>query len=69
MTGRQSFSGLQEADLNALAQVGKLVLILDGRNELDAPSRKRAAAEIKALQREFTGLSIVVTTRRQALDV
>src|SRR5260370_14668334 len=44
-------------------------LILGGWNELDSGSRKRATAEVKALQREFTGLSIVVSTRRQALNV
>lgn len=69
VTKRRSFANITEQDLNLLAQAGRLVLILDGWNELDAPSRKRATAEIKALQREFTGLRIIVSTRKQALDL
>jgi hypothetical protein len=66
---RHSFAAMTEQDLSLLAQASRLVLILDGWNELDAASRKRATAEVKVLQREFTGLSIIVSTRRQALDV
>jgi hypothetical protein len=43
--------------------------LLDGWNELDASSRKRATSEIRLLQREFPDLGIVVSTRRQALDL
>jgi hypothetical protein len=42
---------------------------MDGWNELDAASRQRARGEIKRLQREFPSLGIVISTRRQALDV
>ena len=69
VTKRHSFGAVTIQDLNLLAQGGRLVLVLDGWNELDAASRKRASAEVKALQREFTGLSIIVSTRRQALNV
>jgi hypothetical protein len=40
-----------------------------GSRRLDAASRKRAGGEIRSLQREFPGLGIVVSIRRQALDV
>lgn len=66
---RHSFANITEQDLSLLAEAGRLVLILDGWNELDAVSRKRAAAEVRSLQREFVSLGIVVSTRRQALDV
>jgi hypothetical protein len=66
---RHPFASITEQNLRLLAHAGRLVLILDGWNELDAASRKRASAEVRGLQREFTDLSIVVSTRRQALDV
>jgi hypothetical protein len=66
---RRAFTGVQEDHLALLAHHGRLVLILDGWNELDAASRKRATGEIRLLQREFPDLGIVVSTRRQALHV
>ena len=66
---RQAFVGAREEHLQLLAHHGRLVLVLDGWNELDAASRKRARSEIRSLQREFPGLGIIVSTRRQALDV
>ena len=66
---RHAFVGTREEHLKLLAHHGRLVLVLDGWNELDAASRKRAGGEIRSLQREFPGLGIVVSTRRQALDV
>lgn len=67
--GRNTFIGVKQEHLTLLAHSGRMVLIMDGWNELDASSRKRASAEIKALQREFPNLSIIISTRRQALDV
>lgn len=66
---RRAFAGVQEEHLVRIAHHGRLVFILDGWNELDAASRKRATSEIRLLQREFPDLGIVVSTRRQALDV
>jgi hypothetical protein len=66
---RYAFVGAREEHLKLLAHHSRLVLILDGWNELDAASRKRATIKIRALQREFPGLGMVVSTRRQALDV
>jgi len=69
VTKRHSFAAVTEKDLNLLAQAGRLALVMDGWNELDAASRRRAGAEVRALQRDFSSLSIIVSTRRQALDV
>ncbi|HXK27228.1 MAG TPA: hypothetical protein VJ646_03125 [Candidatus Binatia bacterium] len=66
---RHAFVGAREGHLKLLAHYDRIVLVMDGWNELDAASRKRASVEIKSLQREFPGLGIVVSTRRQALDV
>jgi hypothetical protein len=69
ITRRHAFLGTTEEHLKLLAHFGRLVLVMDGWNELDASSRKRANAEIKSLQREYPDLKVVVSTRRQALDV
>jgi hypothetical protein len=66
---RQAFVGIREEHLKLLAHFGRLVLVMDGWNELDAASRKRARDGIRALEREFPSIGIVVSTRRQALDV
>ena len=69
ITQRQAFLGVQEGHLKLLARFGRLALVMDGWNELDAGSRKRATVEIKKLQREFTDLRVLASTRRQALDL
>jgi hypothetical protein len=66
---RHAFRDVQEAELKMVAQRAQLVLAMDGWNELDPDSRKRARLEIAALRREFPDLGIVVSTRRQSLDV
>jgi hypothetical protein len=66
---RKAFQSLREQHFMLLAQYGRLTLILDGWNELNEDSRKRAAIDIKSLQREFPDIRIIVSTRQQALDV
>ena len=66
---RHAFVGEREEHLKLLAHSGRLVLAMDGWNELDAVSRKRATSEINSLQRDFPSLGIIVSTRRQAFDV
>lgn len=66
---RNAFLGIGEDDLIQQARQGRLVLLLDGWNELDSASRQRARSEIQRLQRDFPALGVVVSTRRQALDV
>jgi len=66
---RDSFTKIKEEQLRSLARNGQLVLILDGWNELDPESRKRAKSEINSLKRDFQDLSIIMSTRRQPLSV
>ena len=66
---RHAFRGVSEADLALLAEHGRLVLALDGWNELDSVSRRRVTAELGWLKRDYPQLGLVVSTRREALDV
>ena len=66
---RSAFRNLTERHLALLAYHGRLVLILDGWNELDATARHRAAAELSRLRRDFPQLGLIASTRRQALDL
>lgn len=66
---RNAFLGIGEDDLIQQARQGRIVLLLDGWNELDSASRQRARSEIQRLQRDFPALGVIVSTRRQALDV
>ena len=66
---RKAFLGLCKRDLMLLAQTGQLALVLDGWNELDDDARRRASAAVKALQRDYSYLRLVVCTRQQAVDV
>ncbi|UXH78871.1 NACHT domain-containing protein [Roseateles amylovorans] len=66
---RAAFAGEREEHLKLLADGGRLVLCMDGWNELDRPSRKRLRSEVQGMQRDFPGLGIVMSTRVQALDV
>jgi hypothetical protein len=69
ITRRRAFLGSSEYHLTQQARQGRLVLLLDGWNELDSASRQRARSEIQRLQRDFPDVGIVISTRRQALDV
>jgi len=66
---RNAFQGFREQHFSLLAYHGRLVLLLDGWNELDLDSRKRAIHELNALRRDYPLLCMVVSTRRQAQDV
>lgn len=66
---RAAFAGEREEHLKLLAEAGRLVLVMDGWNELDTASRKRLRAEIQGMQRDYPSLGIVMSTRVQALDV
>ena len=69
LTHRTPYHGFREQDFQALAVHGRLTLVLDGWNELDPASRRKAAAEIGRLRRESPLLRLVVSTRRQVVDV
>ncbi len=49
-----------------VAYHGRLVLLLDGWNELDPTSQARAIRDLKALRRDYPVLNVVVGTRRHA---
>lgn len=66
---RVAFAGEREEHLKLLAHAGRLVLVMDGWNELDTASRKRLRGEIQGMQRDYPSLGIVMSTRVQALDV
>ncbi len=65
---RHAFAGTSDAQLRTTAECGRLTLIVDGWNELDPASRRRARAEIDSLRRDFPALNIILSTRRQRLD-
>ena len=52
-----------------LAKNGRLVLLLDGWNKLDGVRQRQLRIELARLQREMPLLRIVISTRREALDV
>lgn len=66
---RPAFQGVQEDDLYALAQRGRILLLLDGWNELDTAARRRLRIELDQIRRNWPFVRLVTTTRRQMLDV
>ncbi len=66
---RSNFAGINEARFREAASGTGIVLLLDGWNELDANARQRARVELERLQAQYPRLALIVSTRRQALDV
>lgn len=66
---RPAFRGISEDDLRAVAAKPGVIILLDGWNELDSAARKRAAVQVARLQLELPELSLLISTRKQALDV
>lgn len=66
---RPAFRGLSEDDLRAVAAKPGVILLLDGWNELDVAARKRLTVQIERLQAELPELSLLISTRKQVLDV
>lgn len=66
---RPAFNGISEQDFRAVATKPGVVLLLDGWNELDAAARERARVQIAALKAELPELGLVISTRKQALDI
>ncbi|VVE15702.1 hypothetical protein PCO31110_02905 [Pandoraea communis] len=66
---RPAFRGISEDDYRKAAAQPGVVLLLDGWNELDAQARNRARVQITALKAQLPELGLIVSTRRQALDV
>ena len=66
---RPAFAGVSEADFRAVASNPGIVLLLDGWNELDSAARERARVQITNLKAELPELGLVISTRKQAIDV
>lgn len=66
---RPAFRYLSESDIRSAASQGGVVLMLDGWNELDIDARKRARVQVNALKAELPKLGLIVSTRRQVLDI
>lgn len=66
---RPAFRGTSVDDFRKAAAQPGVVLLLDGWNELDAQARARARVQVTTLKAELPELGLVVSTRRQSLDV
>jgi len=66
---RSAFKAISPDEISALAERGRLLLLLDGWNELTPEAHKRLRVEIGQIRRDWPDVRIVATTRRQALDV
>jgi hypothetical protein len=66
---RISYGTFRRQHLMQLAYHGRLVLLLDGWNELTAEARLRATRDVNALRRDYPMLGVVISTRRQGLPV
>lgn len=66
---RPAFHDISEKDFRTVATNSGVVLLLDGWNELDPAARERARVQITALKTELPDLGLVISTRRQALDI
>ncbi|MDK2741943.1 MAG: hypothetical protein NDI90_03435 [Nitrospira sp. BO4] len=66
---RPAFRGISEDDLRAVAAKPGVILLLDGWNELDSAARRRAAVQVAHLHMELPEVGLLISTRKQALDV
>lgn len=66
---RPAFREISEDDLYKTAAQPGVVLLLDGWNELDAQARNRVRVQLTNLKAQLPEIGLVVSTRRQALDV
>ena len=66
---RPAFANLTEDHLHDVAARLGVALLLDGWNELDRATRRKARTQIARLEAEQPNLSILITTRNQKLDV
>ena len=66
---RNAFGAFRRQHLMQLAYYGRLVLLLDGWNELTLEARLRATRDVKALQREYPLLGLAISTRLPAPPV
>jgi len=68
LSRQAGFRDLPQGHLDLLAKSGRLVLLLDGWNELHEEARKRTRLQINELKREYPELQFVVSSRHQEHD-
>jgi hypothetical protein len=68
LAGQTGFRDLPQGHIELLAKSGRLVLLLDGWNELDDAARKRTRFQINELKRDYPELQFVVSSRHQEHD-
>lgn len=66
---RAAFREAKEHQFELLAEHGKLVLILDGWNELDEASKRRVRNDVKSLRRDFPDIRLVVSSRYRDFNI
>lgn len=69
LLGRKAFRQAEIRQFELLAEHGRLVLILDGWNELDAVSKQRVRYDITSLRRDFPDVRLVVSSRHNDFDI
>ena len=68
LAAQSGFRDLPQGHIELLAKSGRLVLLLDGWNELDDAARKRTRLQINEIKREYPELQFVVSSRHQERD-
>lgn len=68
LTQQAGFRDIPATNIELLARCGRLVLLLDGWNELDDNGRRRARAQLNELKREFPDIQFVVSSRHHEHD-
>jgi hypothetical protein len=66
---RKSYRAAKIEHLELLSEHGKLLLVLDGWNELDEAARSRIRSDLKKLQRESPDIRLIVSSRYTELDL
>ena len=66
---RSAFKNVTPEDMRLLAERGRILLLLDGWNELVPAARRRLRIELQQMRRNWPDVRIIVTTRKQVLDV
>jgi hypothetical protein len=66
---RAAFRDTRERQFELLAEDGRLVLILDGWNELEDASKRRARNDVGALRRDFPDIRLVISSRHRDFDI
>lgn len=66
---RHAFRPYNQDHFRLLAHTGELTLVLDGWNQLDSASRRRARNELEGLRRDYPKLGIVISSRNLSVAV